>query len=52
LHTIFSDLPSPAEAGYAKAGNWPPLFGIALSPSIQRETDPVSPPGDGSEEQI
>src|SRR2546430_10790505 len=25
---IFSDLPSPAEAGFAKAGNRCPLFGI------------------------
>jgi hypothetical protein len=25
---IFSDLPSPAEAGFAKAGNRFPLFGI------------------------
>jgi hypothetical protein len=28
---IFSDLPSPAEAGFAKAGNRFPLFGIMLS---------------------
>jgi hypothetical protein len=27
---IFSDLPSPAEAGFAKAGNRFPLFGIML----------------------
>jgi len=27
---IFSDLPSPAEAGFAKAGNWFPLFRIML----------------------
>jgi hypothetical protein len=27
---IFSDLPSPAEAGVAKAGNPFPLFGIKL----------------------
>jgi len=27
---IFSDLPSPAEAGFAKAGNRFPLFGITL----------------------
>jgi hypothetical protein len=27
---IFSDLPSPAEAGFAKAGNRHPLFGIML----------------------
>jgi len=25
---IFSELPSPAEAGFAKAGNRLPLFGI------------------------
>jgi hypothetical protein len=25
---VFSDLPSPAEAGFAKAGNRCPLFGI------------------------
>jgi hypothetical protein len=28
LGMIFSDLPSPAEAGFAKAGNRYPLFGI------------------------
>ena len=28
LRMIFSDLPSPAEAGFAKAGNRFPLFGI------------------------
>ena len=28
LRTILSDLPSPAEAGFAKAGNRFPLFGI------------------------
>jgi hypothetical protein len=28
---IFSDLPSPAEAGFAKAGNRFPLFGIMLA---------------------
>jgi len=28
---IFSDLPSPAEAGFAKAGNRVPLFGIMLA---------------------
>jgi hypothetical protein len=27
---IFSDLASPAEAGFAKAGNRFPLFGIVL----------------------
>jgi len=27
---IFSDLPSPAEAGFAKAGNRIPCFGIML----------------------
>jgi hypothetical protein len=27
---IFSDLPSPAEAGFAQAGNRYPLFGITL----------------------
>jgi len=27
---IFSDLPSPAEADFAKAGNWFPVFGIML----------------------
>jgi hypothetical protein len=27
---IFSDLPSPAEAGFAKAGNRLPLFRIML----------------------
>jgi len=27
---ILSDLDSPAEAGFAKAGNRPPLFGIML----------------------
>jgi len=27
---IPSDLPSPAEAGFAKAGNRHPLFGIML----------------------
>jgi hypothetical protein len=27
---IFSDLPSPAEAGFAKAGNRFPFFGIML----------------------
>jgi hypothetical protein len=27
---IFSDLASPAEAGFAKAGNRLPLFGIML----------------------
>ena len=27
---ILSDLPSPAEAGFAKAGNRNPLFGIML----------------------
>jgi hypothetical protein len=27
---IFSDLPSPAEAGFAQAGNRYPLFGIML----------------------
>jgi len=27
---IFSDLPSPAEAGFAKAGNLSPLFAIML----------------------
>jgi hypothetical protein len=27
---IFSDLPSPAEAGFAKVGNQYPLFGIML----------------------
>jgi len=27
---IVSDLPSPAEAGFAKAGNRLPLFGIML----------------------
>jgi len=27
---IFSDLASPAEAGFAKAGNRYPLFGIML----------------------
>jgi hypothetical protein len=30
LSMIFSDLPSPAEAGFAKAGNRFPLFGIML----------------------
>jgi hypothetical protein len=30
LSTIFSDLPPPAEAGFAKAGNRYPLFGITL----------------------
>jgi hypothetical protein len=30
LSMIFSDLPSPAEAGFAKAGNRLPLFGIML----------------------
>jgi len=29
---IFSDLPSPAEAGFAKAGNRFPLFGIMRFP--------------------
>jgi hypothetical protein len=29
---IFSNLPSPAEAGFAKAGNRCPLFGIMLYP--------------------
>ena len=34
---IFSDLPSPAEAGFAKAGNRYPLFGIMLiSPPNQK----------------
>jgi len=28
LRMILSDLPSPAEAGFAKAGNRFPLFGI------------------------
>jgi hypothetical protein len=28
---IFSDLPSSAEAGFAKAGNQCPLFGIMFS---------------------
>jgi hypothetical protein len=28
---ILSDLPSPAEAGFAKAGNRLPLFGIVRS---------------------
>jgi len=28
LRMIFSDLASPAEAGFAKAGNRFPLFGI------------------------
>jgi hypothetical protein len=28
LRMILSDLPSPAEAGFAKAGNQFPLFGI------------------------
>jgi hypothetical protein len=27
---VFSDLPSPAEAGFAKAGNRIPLFGIMV----------------------
>jgi hypothetical protein len=30
LSVIFSDLASPAEAGFAKAGNRFPLFGIML----------------------
>jgi hypothetical protein len=30
LSMIFSDLPSPAEAGFAQAGNRYPLFGIML----------------------
>jgi hypothetical protein len=30
LIMILSDLPSPAEAGFAKAGNRLPLFGIML----------------------
>jgi len=30
LSMILSDLPSPAEAGFAKAGNRYPLFGIML----------------------
>jgi hypothetical protein len=30
LRMIFSDLASPAEASFAKAGNWFPLFGIML----------------------
>jgi hypothetical protein len=30
LSMIFSDLASPAEAGFAKAGNRCPLFGIML----------------------
>jgi hypothetical protein len=30
LSMIFSDLPSPAEAGFAQAGNRLPLFGIML----------------------
>jgi hypothetical protein len=30
LSVIFSDLPSPAEAGFAKAGNRCPLFRITL----------------------
>jgi hypothetical protein len=31
---IFSDLPSPAEAGFAKAGNRFPLFGIMLRQNV------------------
>jgi hypothetical protein len=31
LNIIFSDLPSPAEAGFAEAENWNPLFGIMLA---------------------
>jgi hypothetical protein len=33
---IFSDLPSPAEAGFAKAGNRFPLFGIMLPAQVSR----------------
>jgi hypothetical protein len=33
LSMTFSDLPSPAEAGFAKAGNRFTLFGIMLWPS-------------------
>jgi hypothetical protein len=32
---IFSDLPSPAEASFAKAGNRFPLFGIMLQPVVE-----------------
>jgi hypothetical protein len=36
LSMTFSDLPSPAEAGFAKAGNRFPLFGVMLYPLKRR----------------
>jgi hypothetical protein len=36
LRVIFSDLPSPAEAGFAKAGNRFLLFGITRYPAKHR----------------
>ena len=41
LCMTLSDLPSPAEAGFAKAGNRFPLFGIML---ISLGHDPVRKP--------
>src|SRR5713101_4914898 len=37
LSMIFPDLPSPAEACFAEAGNRLPLFGIMLGPNSQNE---------------
>jgi hypothetical protein len=34
LRMILSDLTSPAEAGFAKAGNRFPLFGITRGPGL------------------
>jgi hypothetical protein len=39
---ILSDLASPAEAGFAKAGNRFPLFGIMLQQAAE-EASPVIP---------
>jgi hypothetical protein len=36
---ILSDLPSPAEAGFAKAGNRFPLFGIMLLRRVSFHSD-------------
>jgi hypothetical protein len=42
---IFSDLASPAEAGFAKAGNRSPLFGIMPSALGLQKERPVVIPG-------
>jgi hypothetical protein len=41
LRMILSDLPSPAEAGFAKAGNRSPLFGIMRSQKRHRRVFPA-----------